>query len=200
MSILQIFWLFWRTLLCGEKSLGDPRPYQTGLRFQVTPSNIFVVYPSIVTEITGLGFSFQPLSWQSIDSVNLTEISAQMWQGGHVAGLHRASTNLLCKRYFRTPMHRNWLINVNYSSTPEDSVSKILLEVHGEFISTLVQCRARMTSSFTGRFWCMVNEGNSPQTVEARLGTVGVCIKIGHPMKISRFTKFTHIEYEFSPK
>ena len=31
------------------------------LRFQVTPSNIFVVYPSIVSEITGLGFSFQPL-------------------------------------------------------------------------------------------------------------------------------------------
>ena len=146
-------------------------------------------------------------SWFQLSAAQLAEHwlsesqgSAQMWQWGHVAGLHRASTNLLCKRYFRTPMHRNWLINVNYSSTPEDSVSKILLEVHGEFISTLVQCRARMTSSFTGRFWCMVNEGNSPQTVEARLGTVGVCIKIGHPMKISRFTKFTHIEYEFSPK
>ena len=31
------------------------------VRFQVTPSNIFVVYPSIVSEITGLGFSFQCL-------------------------------------------------------------------------------------------------------------------------------------------
>ena len=26
--------------------------------------------------------------------------------------------------------------------------------------------RLRMTSSFTGRFWCMVNEGNVVQTVE----------------------------------
>ena len=31
------------------------------LRFQVTPSNIFVVYPSIITETTGLGFTFQRL-------------------------------------------------------------------------------------------------------------------------------------------
>ena len=72
----------------GSNTQQNDGSFAGTVTFQVTPSNIFVVYPSIVSEITGLGFSFQ------------------------------------------------------------------------------------MTASFTGRFWCMVNEGNIVQSVEdVKLGT-----------------------------
>ncbi|CAK9089626.1 unnamed protein product [Durusdinium trenchii] len=72
----------------GVDTVENDGSFAGTVTFQVTPSNIFVVYPSIVSEITGLGFSFQ------------------------------------------------------------------------------------MTTSFSGQFWCMLNEGNALQTVEAlKLGT-----------------------------
>ncbi|CAE7717914.1 unnamed protein product [Symbiodinium pilosum] len=46
----------------GTNSAGNDGSFAGTVTFQVTPSNIFVVYPSIVSEITGLGFTFRMTS------------------------------------------------------------------------------------------------------------------------------------------
>ncbi|CAE7408572.1 amy, partial [Symbiodinium sp. CCMP2456] len=43
----------------GTTSSGNDGSFAGTVTFQVTPSNIFVVYPSIISETTGLGFTFQ---------------------------------------------------------------------------------------------------------------------------------------------
>ena len=44
----------------GSNTAQNDGSFAGTVTFQVTPSNIFVVYPSFVSEITGLGFAFQP--------------------------------------------------------------------------------------------------------------------------------------------
>ncbi|CAE7465498.1 MYOM3 [Symbiodinium sp. CCMP2592] len=43
----------------GTTSSGNDGSFAGTVTFQVTPSNIFVLYPSIISETTGLGFTFQ---------------------------------------------------------------------------------------------------------------------------------------------